>query len=171
MKGSCLCGAVRFRVTGTPTAFDLCHCLRCRAASGSAFLAELEFKTAEFEWLSGRSLVKTTRRQCAIGRLGTDAHSARYVALRCHSRSGDHSRPGWDPRRRSGSPTAASHLRRLRGSLVPNHRCSGPIRHQTQAGLVPQIVPWRGIKREIFDAAKPPKTNATSAAVQLIRAR
>ena len=59
MKGSCLCGAVRFSVTGAPTAFDLCHCLRCRAASGSAFLAELEFKMAEFEWLSGRSLVKT----------------------------------------------------------------------------------------------------------------
>jgi len=59
VKGSCLCGAVRFSVTGTPTAFDLCHCLHCRAASGSAFLAELEFKTAEFEWLSGRSLVKT----------------------------------------------------------------------------------------------------------------
>ena len=59
MKGSCLCGAVRFGVTGTPTACDLCHCSRCRAASGSAFLAELEFTTAEFEWISGRSLVKT----------------------------------------------------------------------------------------------------------------
>ena len=59
MKGSCLCGAVRFKVTGTPTAFDLCHCSRCRAASGSAFLAELEFTTAEFNWIRGRSLVKT----------------------------------------------------------------------------------------------------------------
>ena len=48
MKGSCLCGVVRFSVTGTPIAFDLCHCLRCRASSGSAFLAELEFTTAEF---------------------------------------------------------------------------------------------------------------------------
>src|SRR5215471_9401685 len=60
------------------------------------------------------------------------------------SRSGDHSRPGWDPRRRSGSSTAASHLRRLRSSLVPNHRCSGPIWHETQAGLAPGIGPWRG---------------------------
>jgi hypothetical protein len=59
MKGSCLCGAVRFSVTGTPTAFDLCHCSRCRASSGSAFLAELVFKAAEFEWASGGSLVKT----------------------------------------------------------------------------------------------------------------
>jgi hypothetical protein len=59
MKGSCLYGAVRFNVTGTPTDFDLCHCSRCREASGSAFLAELEFEGAEFEWVSGRSLVKT----------------------------------------------------------------------------------------------------------------
>ena len=58
MKGTCLCGAVRYEVTGTPTEFDLCHCLRCREASGSAFMAELVFKSAEFQWLSGGSLVK-----------------------------------------------------------------------------------------------------------------
>src|ERR1700730_8336000 len=58
-EGGCLCGAVRFNVTGTPTAFDLCHCSRCREASGSAFLAELEFRGSEFEWVSGQALVKT----------------------------------------------------------------------------------------------------------------
>jgi hypothetical protein len=59
MNGLCLCGAVRFHVTGRPAAFDLCHCSHCRQASGSAFLAELEFKASEFEWVSGQSLVKT----------------------------------------------------------------------------------------------------------------
>ena len=59
LKGSCLCGAVKYEVTGNPTAFDLCHCSRCRESSGSAFIAELIFKAAEFEWISGRSLVKT----------------------------------------------------------------------------------------------------------------
>lgn len=59
MRGSCLCGAVRFSVTGTPTTFDLCHCSRCRTASGSAFLAELEIRTAELEWVCGQSLVRT----------------------------------------------------------------------------------------------------------------
>jgi hypothetical protein len=54
MKGRCLCGAVRFNLRGTPTAFDLCHCSRCREASGSAFLADLEFKAPEFEWVSGQ---------------------------------------------------------------------------------------------------------------------
>lgn len=37
VKGSCLCGAVRYEATGTPAAFDLDHCSRCRKASGSAF--------------------------------------------------------------------------------------------------------------------------------------
>src|SRR6516165_9888185 len=52
MKGTCLCGAVRYEVIGTPTAFDLCHCSRCREASGSAFIAELVFEAAEIEWVS-----------------------------------------------------------------------------------------------------------------------
>jgi hypothetical protein len=46
-------------VTGTPTAFDLDHCSRCRKSGGSAFGAELIFEAAEFEWVSGRSLVQT----------------------------------------------------------------------------------------------------------------
>ena len=59
MKGTCLCGAVRYEVMGTPTTFDLCHCSRCREASGSAFLAEVELSEAEIEWVSGAPLVKT----------------------------------------------------------------------------------------------------------------
>ena len=59
MKGTCLCGAVRYEVMGTPTAFDLCHCSRCRESSGSAFLGELVFEAAQFEWISGASVVKT----------------------------------------------------------------------------------------------------------------
>ena len=59
MKGGCLCGAVRFSVTGAPIVFDLCHCPRCRAASGSAFLAELEFRAAQFQWVSGQSQIRT----------------------------------------------------------------------------------------------------------------
>ena len=59
MRGICLCGPVQYEVKGTPTAFDLCHCSRCREASGSAFVAELVFKAAQFEWVTGGSLVKT----------------------------------------------------------------------------------------------------------------
>lgn len=33
-KGSCLCGAVRFEVTGTLPAPTACHCTQCRKHSG-----------------------------------------------------------------------------------------------------------------------------------------
>jgi hypothetical protein len=59
LKGSCLCGGVRYEVRGTPSAFDLDHCSRCRKSSGSAFKAELIFEVAEFAWLSGEALVTT----------------------------------------------------------------------------------------------------------------
>jgi hypothetical protein len=36
MRGSCLCGGVRFEVDRAVGPFELCHCSRCRKASGSA---------------------------------------------------------------------------------------------------------------------------------------
>jgi hypothetical protein len=35
--GGCLCGAVRFTVTGEPLRVGICHCTDCRKTSGSAF--------------------------------------------------------------------------------------------------------------------------------------
>ena len=39
--GSCLCGEVRFEVTGDFERFFLCHCGRCRKDTGSAHAANL----------------------------------------------------------------------------------------------------------------------------------
>ncbi|OWV75329.1 aldehyde-activating protein [Rhizobium sp. R339] len=36
--GSCLCGAVAYRVEGEPLRVGLCHCADCRKTSGSAFV-------------------------------------------------------------------------------------------------------------------------------------
>jgi hypothetical protein len=36
-EGGCLCGAVRFSVTGDPLRTGLCHCHDCRRTSGSSF--------------------------------------------------------------------------------------------------------------------------------------
>lgn len=57
--GSCLCGAVRFKVTGTFERFYLCHCSHCRKDTGSAHAANLFSSTAELVWLSGREQVST----------------------------------------------------------------------------------------------------------------
>lgn len=34
IKGSCLCGAVKFEISGTPSSLSYCHCSRCRKAAG-----------------------------------------------------------------------------------------------------------------------------------------
>lgn len=41
--GGCLCGAVRFQVTGGPYRVGLCHCLDCRKVHGALFHASAIF--------------------------------------------------------------------------------------------------------------------------------
>lgn len=51
--GGCLCGAVRYRVSGEPVAATLCHCADCRRASGGTNVAWAVFDKDKFEWLAG----------------------------------------------------------------------------------------------------------------------
>jgi len=37
--GGCLCGQVRYRITGAPLATSLCHCRSCRRAAGAPAVA------------------------------------------------------------------------------------------------------------------------------------
>ncbi|MGE7955157.1 GFA family protein [Pseudomonas sp. NPDC089530] len=36
-QGSCLCGAVQYRITSRPKALSHCHCSQCRKSHGAAF--------------------------------------------------------------------------------------------------------------------------------------
>jgi hypothetical protein len=57
IRGSCLCGGVRFEIRRAVGPFELCHCPRCRKASGSAFVAGLGVNVEDFRFLAGRELV------------------------------------------------------------------------------------------------------------------
>jgi len=57
ITGSCLCGGVRFEIEKAVGPFELCHCNRCRKVSGSAFLAGVYVRTADFRLLSGKDLI------------------------------------------------------------------------------------------------------------------
>jgi hypothetical protein len=48
-SGSCLCGAVRFRVHGEPEHVGRCHCADCRKESGSAFTVYGQWPRDRFE--------------------------------------------------------------------------------------------------------------------------
>ena len=58
LKGSCLCGSVRFTTTGEAKSFLHCHCSRCRKASGTGHASNL-FINGTLEWDSGEELVKS----------------------------------------------------------------------------------------------------------------
>lgn len=53
LEGSCLCGGLRYRVSGPVTNLGCCHCRSCRLHSGAPFMAWGTFERARFEVLSG----------------------------------------------------------------------------------------------------------------------
>lgn len=57
LEGGCLCGGVRFRVTGKLGPAGFCHCKQCQRASGSAFAANAPVRTKYLEITAGSDLV------------------------------------------------------------------------------------------------------------------
>jgi hypothetical protein len=58
LKGSCLCGAVKYEVSGEPTRFYHCHCSRCRKATGTGHASNLFLQPGALRWLSGEEQVR-----------------------------------------------------------------------------------------------------------------
>ena len=52
-EGGCLCGGMRYRISGTPVASLVCHCASCRRASGAGAVAWLTVRRADFGFFSG----------------------------------------------------------------------------------------------------------------------
>src|SRR5438128_1643089 len=52
-EGGCLCGAIRYRVSGAPITTNLCHCTQCRRQTGSPLPAFVTFPLDRFHLLSG----------------------------------------------------------------------------------------------------------------------
>ena len=59
LKGSCICGAVTYEITGEPRAFYHCHCGRCRKASGTGHASNVILKPESATWTSGEDLLKS----------------------------------------------------------------------------------------------------------------
>ncbi|MCP4899000.1 MAG: GFA family protein [bacterium] len=82
IRGSCLCGAVTFKLHTPTKFFSHCHCETCRRAHGAAFVSWTGVPDDCFEWLTGaeqltgyRSSEHATRSFCS--RCGTHV---RYVS-------------------------------------------------------------------------------------------
>ena len=59
IRGSCLCGAVKFEVTRFVGPFEYCHCSRCRKVSGGAFASMVGVAAEDFAWISGRDEIES----------------------------------------------------------------------------------------------------------------
>jgi hypothetical protein len=51
--GECLCGSVKFEISGSLGEVRYCHCLRCRQATGTAFSANARIPEKQFKLLAG----------------------------------------------------------------------------------------------------------------------
>lgn len=61
LRGSCLCGAVRFELTQPAVWAHNCHCSRCRKTRGAAFSSNLFVAWAGFRFLQGEDQVENYR--------------------------------------------------------------------------------------------------------------
>ncbi len=59
ISGECLCGKVRYEISGRLFDSTHCHCSMCRRQHGALYATYADFDPAEFSWRAGENLVKT----------------------------------------------------------------------------------------------------------------
>jgi hypothetical protein len=62
LQGSCLCGGIRFEISGPIAGITQCHCSLCRKVSGTGSNATIAVSADQLRWLSGEGLVKSFAR-------------------------------------------------------------------------------------------------------------
>jgi len=81
INGSCLCGKVKFQISGDPYSLSYCHCSRCRKAAG-VFSAVLIGKVDDLEITQGLDAI-------AKFKSGSDAKFERCFCKDCGTSLGD----------------------------------------------------------------------------------
>ncbi len=81
IKGSCLCGKVKFHISGEPYSLSYCHCSRCRKAAG-VFSAVLIGKADDL-------LITEGQDQIAKFTTGSESKFERCFCKQCGTSLGD----------------------------------------------------------------------------------
>lgn len=55
--GSCLCGGVQFEIEGAIPPIQICHCMQCRKAQGTALVTNVPIETKAFTLRQGGELL------------------------------------------------------------------------------------------------------------------
>lgn len=61
IKGSCLCGGVRYEYEGEITEIAMCHCSQCRRAQGTGFVTNCPIEREKFRVIAGTEFIKKYR--------------------------------------------------------------------------------------------------------------
>ena len=80
IRGSCLCGAVRFEVEAPFIRAGHCHCERCRKHSGTAVCTQARVRKEQFRLLQGA--VKAFCVNCGSSLFGGDWPEGDEVSIR-----------------------------------------------------------------------------------------
>ncbi len=86
IEGGCLCGNIRYRITGQPKDATHCHCTTCRKASGAAFVTWSSIHRDNFKWLGEKPM---NYRASEIAYRGFCAHCGTHLTF-CYN-----NRPDW----------------------------------------------------------------------------
>ncbi len=58
-SGSCICGSVKYEITGEFRFFPHCHCSRCRKSTGTGHASNVILTPETVEWTAGEELVRS----------------------------------------------------------------------------------------------------------------
>ena len=56
-SGSCICGSVKYEITGEFRFFFHCHCGRCRKSTGTGHASNVILNPDAVEWMDGEDLI------------------------------------------------------------------------------------------------------------------
>ncbi len=76
LKGSCLCGGIRYEIDANLGPVTNCHCIQCRKASGASFATNASVPAGSFRFVVGADLLREWEsspgiRRCFCGRCGS----------------------------------------------------------------------------------------------------
>lgn len=102
IKGSCLCGSVRYEIAGPVARAGHCHCSMCRKTHGAAFVTWAIVSPDQFRWTSGEEFVQgyassPGRERCFCRKCGSSlaaTHSGQVTEVALGTADGD---PGVRP--------------------------------------------------------------------------
>lgn len=99
ISGQCLCGGVRYSISGPPIRMVYCHCSLCRRSSGSSFGTSAVCRASDFSVVCGPELLTSFesspgyRRwfcsRCGSGLYGTMEEAPELVSVRCGTLDSD----------------------------------------------------------------------------------